>query len=261
VEVFPFRKEKRSENVRGGVAVQQRRGTGKRAPPCGCYSAHVYGDPKLAPPDEMVRYLATFRRFLDSVVAHSERHDLPGLLLDGYLADALHNLPAMLWHYDETSWHAPSQMRTWLERDFLEWLRQWAPPELVEHAGRVLAAAGAPEVLGLPGGPEQLRLPPLESLGACLDVLHTACVTIRSLRNLAGNWSREGGPWANLKHVTAAEEKRATAMGELARVLLPVPAAIVSWPTFDRAAFGREVRAPRVPASWREWLDCFLTES
>jgi hypothetical protein len=151
-------------------------------------------------------------------------------------------------------------MRTWLEREFLEWLRQWAAPELVEHAGRVVGAAGALEVLGLPGGPEQVRFPPIESLGACLDVLYRACVIIRNLRNLAGSWSKGGGPWGNLKRVTAAEEKRSTEMGELARVLVSLPAAVVSWPTFDRASYLREVRMRRLPASWRDEFD-FLTES
>jgi hypothetical protein len=233
----------------------------RMAPRRGCYSAHVNGEPKLAPADEMVRYLAPLRRALDSVIIHSARRDFPGLLLDGYVADALHNVPAMLWHYDEASGNAPSRMRTWLERGFLRWLHQRAPPELVEQAERVIAAAGGFEVLGLSGGPEHVRLPPLECLGACLDRLKSACLTVRFLRNIGGPVWNARSQWIDLdERVTPKDEEYSAMCGEVARALLALPAAVVSWPTFDRAAFLREVRTRGLPKPWRDKFD-FLTES
>lgn len=70
--------------------------------------------PKLAPPEALVRYLAPFRRAFAAVATYARRRDRGGLLLGGYVADALHNVPAVLWRYDESAWHAPAAMRDWL---------------------------------------------------------------------------------------------------------------------------------------------------
>lgn len=87
--------------------------------------------PKPAPPEEMVRYLAAFRRAFSAIAAYTEKRDRAGLLLGGYLADALHNVPSMLWHCDESEWHNPRDMRAWLEYEFFDRLRSLsAPPAL-----------------------------------------------------------------------------------------------------------------------------------
>ena len=217
----------------------------------------MHDAPKPAPPEEMVRYLAPLRRALGSVVAHAAKRDRAGLLLDGYVADALHNVPSMLWHYDEASWHRPSRMRLWLERGFPETLRRMAaPPGLVEEAQRIVAQAGASDVLGLPGGPEQVRLPPLDRLRVCLERLYRACVTIRGLRNM-GAWPERGWPpWIGLdEQVTAEDDEFGAACDEIARAFVPLPAAVVSWPTFEEQAFEHELLAHSElgPARWRGW--------
>lgn len=63
-----------------------------------------------APAQELVRFLAVFHRFLTATEGYSTRADRSGVLLGGWLADALHNVPFLLRHYSLDAWHSPAKM-------------------------------------------------------------------------------------------------------------------------------------------------------
>ena len=59
-------------------------------------------DAQFAPTILLARYLAIFQRFFAVVTNSTQNGDKPGMHLGGWLANALHNVPAMLWHRDNS---------------------------------------------------------------------------------------------------------------------------------------------------------------
>jgi len=135
-------------------------------------------DNPIAPLPVMVRYLAIFRRTFAFTADSADPSTPERVLLGGYLADALHNVPDMLWRYnEEASYQTP--------RDLEVWITQGTPHRLLDHGASesVLAEcrrivgispAAAAEELHLHSDLANVDLAPRERLSGYLKVFYRA---------------------------------------------------------------------------------------
>ncbi len=220
-------------------------------------------DLQLAPTPTLVRYLAVFQRFLDAVVDYTHDGDKLGMLLGGWLADALHNVPGMLWHCDPNAWHNPAGMDAWMN-EFPERMREKSAPErLVADSRRILSAESGTQALGLRDDVADLDLAPLPKMCIYLNLLYDACLSMRFLRNVR----RRSSPaiWQGVEQAWSEMAEQADAQahfnGVIASVLRPVPAALVRWGSFDAEQFYNEAlkAADLFPQKDREtWISYFM---
>jgi hypothetical protein len=219
-------------------------------------------DPQLAPADVLVRYLAVFHRLLTAVIHYTVADDKPGMLLVGWLAQRLREVPEMLWYCDADYYHSPSVVSRGLEGS-PESIRYLAAPErLVTDCRRILFAEGGARELGLCDDFADLNLAPLPKMWIYLDLLYQACQSMSLIdkygarpsairramdRLLVAYHARVTGklfcrythkPWKGLERVwTAKAQAKADANRRIAEVLLPIPTALVRWSQFDEARF------------------------
>ena len=226
-------------------------------------------DPQLAPDAVLVRYLALFHRFLSAVVEYTWDGDKPGILMGGYLADALHNVPSMLWYTGEDAYYTPVIMNRRME-NFPEQIWERAAPErLVEDSRHILSAEGGARELGLCNDLADLHLAPLPRMRIYLNLLYRACLSMRLMINhgtrpspvrqmvenaldtyhlfvtgkVYSGRQYPYTPWKGLEHAWTKEAQvQANANRQVAEVLLLVPHALVQWPRFDEAQFRTLVR-------------------
>jgi hypothetical protein len=81
----------------------------------------------MAPPDELVRYLAIIRRTFVAIEDSAATGDRDRLLLALWAADAIHNVPSMLRHYSPDHWHSPDEIARWM-RGFQRQVRGYDAP-------------------------------------------------------------------------------------------------------------------------------------
>ena len=195
-------------------------------------------EPKPAPTIVFVRYMATFQRFFTAVRDYTHQGDKAGMLLGGYLADALHNVPAMLWHCDPQGWFNPTSMEEWMQEFAEELWEKAAPPRLIDESRRILSPVGAIQELQLRDDLTDVSLAPLLQMRVYLDWLSDACLSMRFMRNCG---SRPPTVWRDLEQAwldkTEQAEGQATFNEVWASVLLPVPHAFVHWDSFDEEQF------------------------
>jgi hypothetical protein len=241
-------------------------------------------EPQLAPAPVIVRYLAVFQRALIAIQDYTRNGDKPGMLLGGWLADALHNVPAMLWHSSHASEHTPEAMDIWMNSfpDML--IKRAAPARLVEDSRRIVSAEGAAHELGLREDLTDLELASLPKMREYLNMIYEACVLMRGMRNYGTppftpleaqenvrnvtpgvNEQMSNRlvytPWSGLEYAwTEDAQTHAVFNGRMATLLQPVPQALVHWVQFDRAQWVRTVleAIADLPDDHQQWWRSFF---
>lgn len=221
-------------------------------------------DIMLAPAPDMVRYLAIFHRAFTVCAGYKENKDPYEAVLGGELADALHNVPSLLWSYRESKeWNSPSQMDAWVRHEVVAGLQKYGAPErIIALCSRVVSPEGTAAVFGLRDDLSDLHLAPQDTLDRCLTVLRQACLTLRVMRNFDNDGDtsvprnkREYAPWRDLETVWTSEaDTWGLFCAYLAQALLRVIAGIVHWKTFDEDAWLQEARTVKalVPEQFRD---------
>ena len=106
-----------------------------------------------APIPEQIHYLAIFRRAFVAIEAFGDHEDVLGMLMAGHLADALHNVPSMLWAYEVDGMHSPASIASWLKMFPAQLRTMGAPARAVEECRRILSGADDARDLGLASDP------------------------------------------------------------------------------------------------------------
>jgi hypothetical protein len=195
-----------------------------------------------APLPELIHYLAVFHRALLAVEAFGNVGDVQGMLMGGHLADALHNVPPMLWSYADSSTHTPASTAAWLRRFPGELARMGAPPELVDKCRQILFDADDAGDLGLAKDLRDLDVAPPAKLKTYLDEFEGWCLGMRAYPSHF-DAPCFGGP------CTAQARDAAALLGLAAGAMKDLPAGLVRWRHFDEAAFraGMEGYLERLP--------------
>lgn len=222
-------------------------------------------EPQLAPAPLLACYLARFRRFFAAVIDYTQQGDKAGMLLGGHLADALHNVPTLLWHCDAADWFNPVDMEAHIQ-DFAEMLMEKdAPERIVANSRRILSAEYGAQELGLRPDLADADIAPLPEMRLYLSRLRDACLMMRFMRNCG---SHPSSPWNGLEQSWALKAERAEAQAAFnqatALALLPVPAALLQWKRFDEPAFHNGVAAAAclLPEADRaEWVAYYTTNN
>lgn len=203
---------------------------------------------KLAPIPEIVRYLAVFHRAF-TVIANYKDKNPDEALLGGYLADALHNVPTVLWNYDEANWDKPSETDHWISLGLPHMVAGYGAPEpIVALCSQVVTKKGVAAELGLSDDLSNLDLSPPDALSRYTVVIHLLCLTLRMVRN-DGNYTivslpgqeRRLTPWRDLAALWTSEaDEYSLYCAYLAQTFLPVFPALVRWKTFDEDVWLQE---------------------
>lgn len=139
-------------------------------------------DPKIciAPTPELIRYLAILRRALTVITSYCKSRYRPGVRFAGVLADALHNLPAFLLHYDTPFIGGAYPMEIWLGRAFPDEVADMKLPEHVRTAyERIFSSEGVSAELGLRASGGNLDLAPVEKMQHYLTMIGDVFIWMR----------------------------------------------------------------------------------
>jgi len=212
-----------------------------------------------APPSEMVRYLAILRRALISIARHGGRDSVHGLIFAGFLAEALHDLPVLLYHWDEDGLQPPSRLLESPSAGFPDMIeRLGGTPAMVEESKTIFSPANHALELGLRDDLTDFALAPQPDLERYLDLLTTYLLEARIMRNYGSTRfaPRTTSPFATAVTNPAVAREAGKANGRAASILTDIPAALVSWSRFDEAAFRLRVgtRIAALPNEKFRWL-------
>jgi hypothetical protein len=213
---------------------------------------------EIAPRAKLVHSLVVFQRAFLSIEDYTQRGIKPGMLLGGYLADALHTIPKRLFHYSDDSMCAPADTLVRLDSlpDNIRVLG--APDDIVEDCRRILTKGGAEEEIGLKDDHSDFDLAPEVKLTEYFDLLSRAFSFMSAMKNL-GNPSAVS--WFDLDRVwTEAAFAQAAINGFMASVLSPLPLGLMRWSHFREDAFILNTLnvAERLSVENRgEWLKIF----
>jgi predicted metal-dependent HD superfamily phosphohydrolase len=200
-------------------------------------------DFNIAPTEVLIRYLCLFRRWLLAAQRYVQNHDEHGVFLSAWIADALHNIPTMLWRYDpSTNWNSPQELADWIKVFPQVVRKQGAPARIASECDAIFSPEGAVEELHLRDDLSDLDLARPRMMSAYLDLLYSACVGIRTRPGGENPWTQKSEFWQEREAETTA------AMGRIADVLVEVPCALVHWSTFDEARF-----TAQATALWEDW--------
>jgi len=210
----------------------------------------MHGDMMPAPLGKIAVYLAIFRRFFIAAEEAGKGDDPYAMLLIGFMADALHNAPQILWHHNPEGFWKPAEVDAWVWNFPSTLARYGTPDPIIEHCRSIMSFTGVAEELGLPQELKDIRLPPLEPFYYYLDLMCRAFVNMRGMKWFGGNYPRK---WDNLPAFWSNEATEAARWnGLFATALLPIPRAFVHWDTFDEAAFAAEVNALSLQAAGQD---------
>lgn len=179
---------------------------------------------------ELIRYLALFHRFFATMRAYVRDQDEDGIVLITLIADALHNVPDMLWR--RNSKDDTERMADWI-KGYPLGLRNSAPPaRILTTCDAIISLEGVAAELGLTDDLSNLDLAPPEAIAAHVDLFYHACLEIR--------W-RHRHPWSTGNaHWEERREGTKLAMEKLAEILADVPTGLVHWHQFDEAGFAQK---------------------
>lgn len=223
----------------------------------------MHGTYQPAPLPEWVYYLAVFHRAFVAIRDYGEQQDRDGMLMGGFLADALHNVPNLLYRYGHDVVYTPKHMPELLNA-FPNTIEAIGGSfRLVEDARRIVSRDGAASELGLRPDTQNDVLAPPDAQNRYLNLLYTACLFMRTATNF-NHWHRWDGSfpaWREMPWVrSAALKRKGQRNGLLAGALEPIPAALVRWHEFDEPSFWQE-RQSRIDSlpehSQRLWRDFF----
>ncbi len=192
-------------------------------------------DLRIAPAPELVRYLCLFHRWLTATQRYIRNHDRDGILLSAWIADTVHNVPGMLWHYDPgTFWNSPAQLAKWTETFPQVVKEQNAPERIAADCDYIFSPVGAAQELGLADDLADIDLAPPEKLVLYLELIYRAYVGVR-YRPGPDPWLNKEDGWRSRQ---AAVKER---LGRLAGVLIDVPPALVHWSALNEDAFAERI--------------------
>src|SRR5579871_4160030 len=156
-------------------------------------------DLHIAPIHELIRYLCLFRRWFVASQGYVRHQDTAGVILAAWIADALHNVPTMLWRYDpKADWNGPAQLAAWMKSFPKVVRKQGAPARIAADCDAIFSPAGAWAELHLDKDLSDLDLAPAEKMAAYLDIFRDACLYIR--------WRHGPYPWKETSEHWQAHE-------------------------------------------------------
>lgn len=139
----------------------------------------------IAPTPELIRYLALFRRTFLAMQKYVEEQDEDGILLMAWTADALHNIPGMLWRYppqESTDAYPVANMQrltTWVN-NFPQVVTKCAPPDhIIAACESIFSPKGTAAELALSEDLSDLDLAPSHQIAAHVDLFYSACLAFR----------------------------------------------------------------------------------
>jgi hypothetical protein len=188
----------------------------------------------LAPAPEIVRYLAIFHRMFDPTARYGREGNRADIVLTGWMADALHNVPGLLLRYDRASpaWWTAEAMDQWMYH-FPETLRDAATPDpLADECAHIFTAAELPVGFVDVADPYG-DIAPEQKLREYADFLYYACLTLRGFRSWGADRPR---PWRTMTDAPGAEQWMAF-VARYAAALLPIPGGLTRWSRFDENRF------------------------
>lgn len=215
----------------------------------------------LSPVSEFVRYLAIFHRAFAAIERYGCEEDWEGAYCSGWLANALHNAPDVALNYHADQWYTPARINEIFTTFPSDMAEREVSDRLIRDYQHIFSAPGAAAELGLLDDLSDLSLPPLQKARHYADFLRMTFVLIRLIRNQGGSksqaWNIVQEEWSE----RACEIARANA--RLARAILPLPAGLAHWATFDEVAFFDHAitLASELPEADRpQWLQYFESD-
>jgi hypothetical protein len=191
----------------------------------------------IAPLPELVRYLAAFSRALTAIQRWSQTDDRQGMLLGGYVANSLHNVPGHLRYYEPDAYLSFFPCDPGVPQS--PWGNEQLPPRLAEDWAHIFSEGDDLAELGLAADLGNLDFAAPRQAVRCLDALYQGCLSMRLMRNNNGGhpiaWNDVDARW------TERAERDGRLNGSLAEVLRPVPSAIVRRGDFNERQFRREI--------------------
>jgi hypothetical protein len=214
---------------------------------------------ELAPASELVRYLAIFQRAFVAIENYTRTEDKAGMLLGGWIADALHNVPGLLINYSPDAWYNPVRMDEWMH-DFPEEMEERElPPHLVRDCRAIFARAGTAQELQLQDDLSDIDIAPPPKMRGYLTILYHACLGMRLIRRYG---HRSHTPWKGLESLWTDEaDERAEDNSLTVQMLCPLPKGLVHWSQFDEARFRQaglnlvSHRSLEEQEAWANFLD------
>lgn len=210
------------------------------------------------PLTDTVYFLAVFRRAFATIQEYAEQVDSEGIVLGGWLGDALHNVPKILWDYpvhitpDHYS-HHPESLRNWVLR-FPEYLaHNNCPKRLIQRGREIVSPENAAARLDLREDFADYEPAPTEAQTLWRWRLYRACLTLRCTPFQRSTWKPR-----KAKEV----EEYAALIRHLSVALSEIPTALVHWDRFDAVAHETRVRTNVValPEGYRlAWESLFMS--
>lgn len=195
----------------------------------------------LAPPAEMVRYLAIFHRAFAVMERYGREEFLAGMLFSTNLANCLHNVPYILTNYDSTGWHTAESMDQWIRGCAASSQESPLPEPIPADSQFIFSELGAAQTLGLQENLSDLDLAPALKLKGYIYLFYWACLEIRVIHHLE---VRGRPPWDNLEPVWSAEYHEVGIVYSLvAGVLKQIAWELVHWSQFDEDKFFRDAES------------------
>ena len=81
----------------------------------------------IAPTPELIRYLCLFQRIFEGMRRVVKEQDEDVIVLMAWIADAIHNVPAMIWRCDPTDEARSKSIAAWVVA-FPQVVRECIPP-------------------------------------------------------------------------------------------------------------------------------------
>ena len=194
------------------------------------------GHSETRPTDNLLWMLAVFSRTLRFTQTAAENQDRARLALSARLAYILHNEPGDLLHYDPNNrWHRipPNHAeRGSLAADIQQYMLDGDIPErLFPIYEEILSLEGVESELGLTANTPTLDLAPPKKFILYGHMLRWACHLIRTLHVIPED-----------REFTEKEAQFMRLVANVARLLQPIPRALVQWKQFDEKAFRRATK-------------------
>jgi dual specificity phosphatase 3 len=205
----------------------------------------------IAPEHALIRYLSVMRRALTTIAFYTKTRDRVGLQLSGLLANALHNVPPKLLHYDDPFIQGPLPLERWLGHVFPSEIAERGLPEHVLAASAsIFSREGELAELGLQPDRKNLRLAPVESMKHHLDLLYDLWLGMRGDLGSRG----ESGP-DNTNYILL------DALSLTCQFTRRVPVILVRWSELRESAFWEgairksSTSSDQVKMLWKQYVE------
>ena len=200
----------------------------------------------IAPTLELIRYLCLFHRVFEAMQMFMKAQDEDGIVLMAWIADAIHNVPAMLWRYDATFDPA---CRGWA-KSTADWMIAFPqvvgecmpPAHIMAACEAIFSDQNTAAELGLSDDFHDLDLAPPEKLATYIDLCYHACLAIRWRQIARTPWRQKDPHWSDQQAYTMS------LMGKIAELLVLLPYGLTHWHDVDEEAFTQAARQ-----HWENW--------